>query len=337
MSNEPTRAGWLEDRSTGIGGSDAAAVCGMSSWKITRLDIYIDKTGYLDGVPHWSGRDTETFDMRRGKLLEPVVLQMYTDDTGRVVRTPEDPYVSREHPFVRANLDGITLDGTIGIEAKTSRSRRGWGEPWTAEIPVDYLFQVQHCMIAAGLDVFHVPVLFGDFEFAIYEVEADREFQDLMLEHEARFWAMVEARTPPDLVNDADVSKRWPVSRPIGRPATKSDLEVGGHLLAVRDYFKKLEAVKKSLEAELKRSMEDVEALVCGDETVCTWKTAKGTVRFDAKKFRAAHPKLYEEYSYSSASGRRFLFKEKARCLEIMRPLLHEDLLPKRNLIGGGK
>ena len=337
MSDEPTRAAFLEKRATGIGGSDAAAVCGAppaETFGNTSLSIYIDKVGYLDGVPQWSGRDEETFDMRRGTLMEPVVLQMYTDETGRVVRKPEEPYVSQAYPFVRANLDGITLDGTVGIEAKTARSRKGWGDPWSAEVPLAYLFQVQHNMVAAGLEVMHVPVLFGDFNFAIYEVEADREFQGLMLEQEARFWAMVEARTPPDPVSDADVSKRWPLSRPIGRPATKSDLEVGGHLLAVRDYFKGLEALKKSLEAELKRSMEDVEALVCGEETVCTWKTAKGAARFDTKKFRAAHPKLYEEYSYQSAPSRRFLLKEKAACLEIMRPLLHEDLLPKRELIG---
>ena len=332
MSNDdPKRAAWLEERATGIGGSDAAGACGMSPWT-TRLDIYKSKVGYLDGAGR--GRDDETFDMRRGTLMEPVVLQMYTDETGRVVRKPEEPYVSREYPFVRANLDGITLDGTVGIEAKTARSRQGWGEPWTAELPIVYLFQVQHCMVASGLDVFHIPVLFGDFQFAVYEVEADREFQELMLEQEARLWAMIEARTPPDPVNDADISKRWPISRPIGRPATKSDLEVGGHLLAVRDYFKKLENFKNSLEAELKRSMEDVEALVCGDETVCTWKTAKGAVRFDAKKFQVDHPTLYKLYTYQSAPGRRFLFKEKAKCLEIMRPLLNENLLPERTLIG---
>jgi len=331
MSDDSERAAWLAERATGIGGSDAAAVCGMSPWS-TPLDVYMSKVGYLDQVGQ--GRDDETTDMRRGTLLEPVVLQMYTDETGRVVRTPEKTYVNPEHSFVRANLDGICLANTVGIEAKTARRRQGWGEPWSAEVPMVYLFQVQHYMLATGLQVFHLPVLFGDFKFEIYEVEADREFQELLLEHEARFWAMVEARTPPEPVNDADVSKRWPVSKPEGRKATQEDLEVGGHLLAVRGYFKNLEAVKKSLEAELKRSMEDVEALVCGNETICTWKTAKGTTRFDAKKFRADHPKLYEQYSYESAPSRTFLFKEKAKCLEIMRPLLQENLLPGRKLIG---
>jgi len=330
--NNAERSAWLEERATGIGGSDAAAVCGMSPWA-TPLDVYMSKVGYLDGLGR--GHDDQTSDMRRGTLLEPVVLQMYTDETGVVVRKPETPYVSAEYPFVRANLDGIALDGRPILEAKTARNRTGWGEPWTSEIPVVYTFQCQHNMLAAGVDCCHVPVLFGDFEFAIYEVEADAEFQELMLEQEARFWAMVEARTPPDPVNDADVPKRWPVSKPVGRKASKGDLEIGGHLLAVREYFKKLEELKKGLEAELKRSMQEHEALVCGDETICTWRTAKGATRFDAKKFQKDHPELYQEYTYQSAASRRFLFKEGAKCLQIMKPLLAENLLPDRKLLPG--
>jgi putative phage-type endonuclease len=332
MSDDAQREAWLAERATGIGGSDAAAVCGMSPWA-TPLDIYMSKVGYLDGVGRGAGDETD--DQRRGKLLEPVVLQLYTDETGTVVQKPDTPCVSKDYPFVRANLDGIALDGRPIIEAKTARIRKDWGEPWTAEIPLVYVFQCQHNMLASGVDVCHVPVLFGDFDFAIYEVEADREFQDLMLEHEARFWAMVQARTPPDPINDSDVSKRWPISRPIARKATKSDLEIGGHLLAVREYFKKLEALKESLEAELKRSMEEVEALECGDETICTWKTAKGAMRFDTKKFQAEHPDLYGQYIYQAAPSRRFLFKEKCECLAIMKPLLAENLLPNRKLLAG--
>ncbi|MCE5269155.1 MAG: YqaJ viral recombinase family protein [Planctomycetaceae bacterium] len=324
---------WLEERKTGIGGSDAAAVCGMSPWA-TPLDVYMEKVGYLDAV----GRSAkeETPDMRRGTLLEPVVLQMYTDETGIVVHKPETALVSTVYPFMRANLDGVAVGHEKkGIEAKTARNRAGWGEPYSVEIPLPYLFQCQHNMVVSGLDVFDVPVLFGDFEFAIYTVPADREFQELMVEQERAFWAKVVARTPPEPVNDADVSKRWRVSKPVSRKATKADLEIGGHLLAVREYFTRLEAYKESLEAELKRSMEDVEALVCGEETICTWKTGKGRTCFDKDRFQKEHPELYAEYVYQSAASRPFLFKEKAKCLQIMKPLLAENLLPNRALLSG--
>ena len=335
------RSEWHYERATGVGGSDAAAICGESPWS-TPLDIYMSKVGYLDGIGR--GADDETFDMRRGTLLEPVVLQLYTDETGFVVRKPDEAIVSPDYPFMRANLDGITPDGAIIQEAKTARWRfppgnsdpaKQWGDPWTAEIPLVYLFQCQHNMVVARVDVCHVPVLFGDFEFAIYEVEADREFQELMIEQEARFWAMVEARTPPDPVNDADVSKRWPISRPTQCTATADDLGIAGHLAAVREYAKKLEAFEESLKAELKRSMQDNEELVAGNgEVLTSWKTAKGATRFDAKKFQAEHPDIYARYVYQSAPSRRFLFKDKAECVQIVKPLLGESLLPDRKLIG---
>ncbi len=327
MKEETNRAQWLAERATGIGGSDAAAVCKMSPWA-TPLDVYLSKV-------EPPTEDSENADMRRGHLMEPVVLQMYTDETGTIVHKPADALVSDEHPFMRANLDGETAGRGRIIEAKTARNRAGWGEPWSDEIPLAYLFQCQHNMAVACANLCDIPVLFGNFEFAVYTVEADREFQDLMIEHEAAFWQMVEARTPPEPINDADVSKRWPISRAISRKATQSDLEIGGHLLAVREYYKQLEALKESLEAELKRSMEEVEELIAGEETICTWKTAKkGVRRFDAKRFRKEHPDLYMEFSSESAPTRRFLFKEGAKALEIMKPLLQENLLPDRKLIG---
>lgn len=42
--NEEQRAEWLEGRRQGIGGSDVAAVLGLSPWK-TALDVWNDKLG----------------------------------------------------------------------------------------------------------------------------------------------------------------------------------------------------------------------------------------------------------------------------------------------------
>ncbi len=336
------REEWLAQRATGIGGSDAAAACGCSPWT-TRLGLYTEKVQYLDG--HGGHGGPETFDQRRGHLLEPVVLQMYMDATGTVVQQREDSIISERYPFMRASLDGVTLEGSPIIEAKTSRWKcppggraspeKAWGDAWTSEIPLIYLFQCQHNMVVSDVGVCHVPVLFGDFEFAIYEVLADLEFQGLMISEESRFWEMVEARTPPEPINDADVSMRWPISRPRQRKASQDALEIGGHLLAVREYFKKLENLKEGLEAELKRFMEADEVLTAGEEVLCTWKTAKAASRFDAKKFEADHPELHSQYTYKSAPVRTFLFKEKAKILQIMKPMLAENLLPDRKLLKG--
>ena len=38
------RESWLKERRSGIGGSDAAAILGVSPWR-TALDVYSDKRG----------------------------------------------------------------------------------------------------------------------------------------------------------------------------------------------------------------------------------------------------------------------------------------------------
>ena len=39
-----TREDWLQERRRGIGGSEAAAILGLSPWA-TPLDVYLDKIG----------------------------------------------------------------------------------------------------------------------------------------------------------------------------------------------------------------------------------------------------------------------------------------------------
>ncbi len=319
MSSATDRVKFLADRRAGLGGSDAAGACGMSKW-VTRLDIYIDKIG--------EGVDIETPDMRRGTLLEPVVRQMYADETGHAVVTPGEIIRNEKLPFAHANLDGLTSGQTVVFEGKTSRERSGWGDEWSSDIPIDYFFQVQHYMAVCELELAHVAVMFGmGFQFAIYEVEADEEFQGMMMEQEREFWEMVTNRTPPEPTTPADISRRWPMSKAIGKAASKNDLNVAAKLSAVKDYKSKLDDYQEHLESELKRSMEEHDTLTYGGEVVATWKTAQGAKRFDAKQLKAEKPELHKQYSYQSAPSRRFLLKGNSICLQNMKPLLHENLL----------
>lgn len=297
---------WLEARRRGIGGSDAAAVVGLSPWR-TALEVYLDKIG--------QGESSESPEMRRGTLLEPVVRQMYADETGRTVHTPTSMFTNPRLPFALANLDGLA-SGEILLECKTSRLRTGWGEPGTAEIPLVYLCQVQHCLMVAELPRADVAVLFGDFEFAIYPVDADAEFQSLLCEHEAAFWELVQKRIPPEPVNGEDIKRRWPRNIVAAIAASAQDLAVARVLADVKAGIKTLEAIKDQAEASLKASIKDAEGLHVGGEPICTWKSAKGSARFDSKRFQAEHPELYEQYLTESAPSRRFLLKGNAKCLD---------------------
>lgn len=292
-------------RPRGLGGSDSAAAVGLSPWK-SPLELYIEKTG--------EPIDIDNDAMYRGRLLEPAVRQMYCDATGRTVVTPDEVIVHPKHEFMFASLDGIASKEIV-CEFKTSRIKSGWGDFGTSEIPIYYLCQVQHYLAVTGMDRADVACLFGDFEFGIYPIESDTEFQGLLIEREIEFWRMVETHTPPAPVTTNDIRLRWPKSTPITVTATDDELLAAAVLVACQDRIKDLEGVIDKAKALLQGKIKDAEAIEYAGEIIATWKSAKGATRFDAKRFQSENPELYEKYLYEAASQRRFLTKGKSKCI----------------------
>ena len=65
------RETWLKIRKTGIGGSDAGAVCGLSPYA-NAMSVYRDKTSE-------EVTDTDRECMRQGRDLEEYVARRFTD------------------------------------------------------------------------------------------------------------------------------------------------------------------------------------------------------------------------------------------------------------------
>lgn len=129
---------WLAARRKGVGGSDAAAVCGLSRYS-SPLDVWLLKTGRKPATP-----DNEA--MHWGRLLEPVVREEFARRIGLIVK--ECPYIlqSREHPFAIANIDGVIVekDGTKAVlEIKTTNSFTT-AKDIEDGLPAEWFCQVQH-------------------------------------------------------------------------------------------------------------------------------------------------------------------------------------------------
>ena len=97
---------WLEYRRTGIGGSDAAVVCGISRYK-SPVELWMEKTGQL---PSQEAGEAAYW----GNLLESLVREEFTKRTGISVTKPSALYQSEEHPFMLANVDGLCEDPAHG-------------------------------------------------------------------------------------------------------------------------------------------------------------------------------------------------------------------------------
>lgn len=183
-----TRDEWLAERRTGIGSSDAAAVCGLSPWR-QPLAVYLDKLGLLP--------DGSKPAMRWGLKLEETIATAYAETTGREVTLPAQIMRHPRHPWMLASLDRVAGDRIV--ELKTSRTDEGWGAEGTDDIPEAYMIQVQHQMSVAAIDIADVAVLIGGNDFRIYAIQSNRDVQRRLIDIEEAFWDHVIHRRPPEL------------------------------------------------------------------------------------------------------------------------------------------
>ncbi|MFI8360770.1 YqaJ viral recombinase family protein [Streptomyces sp. NPDC085612] len=190
---EPGSPEWHAARAAGIGGSEIAAVMGLSPYE-SRFSLWHRKKGLVAPVE-------ESDVMYWGKLHEPTICAEF----GK--RHPEwqvRPAATYGRGFQIANPDR-QLFSTTGsyptalLEAKTSRDDEGWGEPGTGEIPVHYRAQCLWYLDVLGGGRCHVAVLIGLSDYREYVVEYDEAEARVLRDGGAEFMRTLAAGERPDI------------------------------------------------------------------------------------------------------------------------------------------
>ena len=297
------KALWLEERRKGIGGSDVAAIMGLSPWK-TAYQVYREKR---KEVEDWGGNSLTDW----GKRMEPAIRQWYSDQTGRDVRLPDKIMYHPQHPFMLASLDGFTDDGRV-VEIKTARSGKDWGEPETNQIPDYYAVQVHHYMTITGFQVADIPVSIAGGSPSLYIVEADKEISEMIIEACAKFWERVQSGNPPDPVTYADAVARFGKIKSDGSIiATTELIEAIAGLKQLRAQLGAMEDAEEAVKAKLIIALGDQADTIIDSagQTLVTYKLANGRKLFDSKSLEKEMPEVYQKYLKQSEPARRFLVK----------------------------
>lgn len=291
---------WLEYRRQGIGGSDAAVVCGISRYKST-FELWLEKSGEQPireaGEPaYW------------GTLLEPFVRNEFEKRTGIEVSTPKQLLQSEEHPFMLANLDGICEHpelGTCVFEAKTASAFKA--TEWDNTIPDEYMLQIQHYMAVTGYKGAYIAVLIGGNSFKWKFVERDEELISMLIRCEESFWDYVQNATPPP-IDSSEATARFLADKfaeckgdTITLP--NSAIEIIRQYDTVSAKLDELTEQKRLAENLLKEMLGNNECGTIGNSIV-TWKPVSQE-RLDSKKLKTEHPDLYKKYA-TKATYRRF-------------------------------
>lgn len=181
----------MSDRTKYIGGSDIAAILGISPWR-TAVDLWLDKTTPPRG-------DETSRVKRRGSRLEPYIADMIIEEHGLPLVARNRRYIDPKVPYFAAEIDAETADANVEIKTVHPFKANDWGQADTDELPIHYVAQAQWGLGVTGRTLCHVFPLIGD-DLRHYRVERDDETIQALRDKAADFWTKyVEPKVRPPL------------------------------------------------------------------------------------------------------------------------------------------
>ena len=310
---------WLAMRKLGIGGSDAAAICGMNPWR-SSMAVYADKKGLVED-------QEETEDMIFGKRMEPHIRDWFAEDfqkaEGSSIYVFDCPWMmmSKKVDWMIANIDGLVQEGAEGelggVELKARDRSMAKYYADDSVMDTDYC-QVQHYMHVTGLPYFYVVALLGkrliwrrvprNEEFIAWLFEQERDFHDNYLVP-GRMPAPSGLDSDDDILKAlygiADGEREVILEEFVGKLDEYVQIaEEGKRYAKGGDSYKRKKEIQQLVELE----MGTAKYATAGDHRV-TWSRFP-LKRFDLDSFRKGYPQLYEGFAKESL-GTKFTVKTK--------------------------
>lgn len=175
-----SREEWLQERQSGLGGSDAGTILGVNKWK-SKTQLFFEKRN-----PELR-QEIDNEYIYWGNVLEDVVAKEFENRTGKRVRRDNRMLRHPEHKFMFANMDRVVVGEKALLECKTTSQYNK--DLWEGDdIPAQYLCQVQHYMAVTGYEKAYIAVLLGGNTFIWKEIERDEELISILINAEKDFW-----------------------------------------------------------------------------------------------------------------------------------------------------
>lgn len=299
------REEWLALRKQGIGGSDAAAACGLSRWN-SPLGLWLEKTS----------SDTQSVyneAMFWGTTLEPVIRDVFATKIGKVVEVMPYIFQSEDYPFMLADIDGIVRedDGSVSlVEIKTVSAFKA-GE-WADGLPAEYYIQIQHYLVVCELPRAYVVYLIGGNELHYEIVERDEETIRTIIMLESAFWDKVVRRQKPDVdENSAEaLDQLYPASNKTSIILPDEADKLLDDYMAIQAIEDDVKKQKNLLENQLKAMLGEAECAKSRNGFSVSWKEAVST-RLDTATLKKEQPDIAAKYTIRSSYRRFSVYRPK--------------------------
>lgn len=273
-----------------IGGSEIAAVMGLSRWK-SPLRLWAEKTGKIK-TEDISNREY----IQLGNELEDFVAKKFEKMSGKKVRRDTRTFKHKMHPYLIGHVDRIIVGEDELLECKTCNAWKA--HEWEGEdIPQEYILQVMWYLGISGRSKGYIAVLIGGQKFVWKEIQFDEELFKKMIESAILF---VEHFIKEDVApmaaygDNQTVGKLYPTQTDvIMTTEDKSIDELIGRIEASKKIIDDAAKIKDEEEARLKQRIGYAEGVETPQYKV-VWKSQNST-RVDFERLKADG--IYEKYA----------------------------------------
>jgi putative phage-type endonuclease len=289
-----------KERLLGIGGSDVAAVAGISKY-MSPLELYLIK------IEETEPDDFTNEAIEWGNELEPIVAAKYAQKMGVEIEKPTKAIVHPEYYWMRCNLDFVVKGTSIVGECKTAGFLgEEWGDESTDQIPPDYLLQCANNAIVSehlyGTTQVVLPVFSGGrggLKLRVYNYYRNEKLERRVIDITRKFWKEhVEPRMPPTPTSLKEACIRWPEAQTQPKVATFEVLEVFDELKEIKDKIDSLKDIEDTKKTAICNFLGDEASILLdhrGDKLL-TWNNENRS-NMDWDEFKKDHPHLpYEKY-----------------------------------------
>lgn len=272
---------WIEARRPIITASRAKAILQVDPF-MTPLEAWQDMKGILPPK-----RDTS--DLRRGRLAEDYIAQLYSIKTGNEVMTAGFK-VSDKYPWLGATPDRLVRGKSLGLECKSRRysMKKQYGEDGTSFARQDDVTQsLVNAVVFEATEGWNCAVMFGNEEddFRVYRIERDKQAETIILDFLHDWYQNHYVKDIPPEATDVSDMQNYLKNRYQQHTDTKieatPEIEIAiQELLAVKRLAKDLETKETDLKNTIQAFMQD-NAECIGATYAATWKKIKDTIGVD--------------------------------------------------------
>lgn len=297
---------WLALRRTGIGGSDAGAIMGVSPYK-GAFSVWADKMGKLPPIE-------ESEAIRQGRDLEDYVARRFAEASGLRVRHEYSMLRSVDHPCMLADIDRRIIGERAGLECKTSRDIT-MARYHNGEYPMEYYCQCLHYLAVTGWDCWYLAVLVYGTDLLIFKICRDEVLDDIeaLIRAEEAFWDnyMVLDQPPaPDALDSTAAALGSVYPREDGTTACADQVADRAltELAALKAQRRSIDRQIIERENQIKAAMGEAEVLA-GTSVSATWRSSeRRTISRD--KLLTIYPNIDMDKICDRNVQRRFAIKE---------------------------